>query len=134
VVSILDILKSEVETKTDQGESMSDRLLTIKDLVTRTGFSRSYFHNRDKTGAATLKLVFTRPLKTTEEFYETWLKSLADGQVVAKAAKPGTAAAMIERMRADMMSLKDIIGFNNNMAMINDALDYLTEIAGQGQY
>jgi len=56
---------------------MSERLLTIKDLVSKSGFSKSYFYCRQNTGAKTLKFAFTRPLKTTEEFYDEWITSLA---------------------------------------------------------
>lgn len=52
-------------------------MLTIKDLARRTRRSESFFYNRSRTKAKTLKFVFERPLQTTEEYYQEWVKSLA---------------------------------------------------------
>ncbi len=55
---------------------MEEKLLTVEDLARRTGFKKSYFYNRDRTKAKTLKFCFERPLMTTEEFFQEWLVSL----------------------------------------------------------
>ncbi len=34
---------------------MEEKLLTVEDLARRTGFKKSYFYNRDRTKAKTLK-------------------------------------------------------------------------------
>ena len=54
-----------------------DMLLTVKDLARRTRFKESYFYNRDRTKAKTLKFCFERPLMTTEVYFQKWLASLA---------------------------------------------------------
>lgn len=59
-----------------------EKLLTIDDLVKKSGFSKSYFYCRKNTGAGTLKFVFTRPLKTTEAFYNEWIEEMAKSRGV----------------------------------------------------
>lgn len=66
---------SLLETSTGKEE-----FLTLDDLESLTGFGASYFYNRDRTKAKTLKFVFTRPLMTTKKYFQEWIASLAKSE------------------------------------------------------